>query len=43
MLSPGKKSVTLICEGSSLCYSVATPEVCTVKNEKGKAEVILVK
>lgn len=28
---------------SSLCYSVAALEVCTVKNEKGKAEMILVK
>lgn len=38
-----QKSVILSCEGSSLCYSVAALEVCTVKNEKGKAEMILVK
>lgn len=38
-----QKSVTLSCEGRSLCYSVAALEVCTVKNEKGKAEIILVK
>lgn len=37
-----QKSVILSCEGSSLCYSVAALEVCTVKNEKGKAEVTLV-
>lgn len=38
-----QKSVILSCEGSSLCYSVAALKVCTVKNEKGKAEMILVK
>lgn len=38
-----QKSVILRCEGSSLCYSVAALEVCTVKNEKGKTEMILVK
>lgn len=26
-----------------VCYSVAALEVCTMKNEKGKAEIILVK
>lgn len=36
-------SVIWSCEGSSLCYSVAALEVSTVKNEKGKAEIILVK
>lgn len=38
-----QKSVILSCEGSRLCYSVVALEVCTVKNEKGKAEMILVK
>lgn len=38
-----QKSVILSCEGSNLCDSVTALEVCTVKNEKGKAEIILVK
>uniref|UniRef100_A0A8C8YK03 Secreted protein n=1 Tax=Prolemur simus TaxID=1328070 RepID=A0A8C8YK03_PROSS len=38
-----QKSVTLSCEGSRLCYTVAALEVCTVKSEKGKAKVVLVK
>lgn len=38
-----QKSVILSCEGSNLYYSVTALEVCTVKNEKGKAEIILVK
>lgn len=38
-----QNSVILSCKGSRLCYSVAAFEVCTVKNEKGKAEMILVK
>lgn len=36
-------SVLLSWEGSSHLYSVAALEVCTVKNEKGEAEIILVK
>lgn len=39
----GQKSVILSCEGSSCGYSVAALEVCTVRNEKGKAEMIHVK
>lgn len=38
-----QKSVILSYEGSNLCYSVMDLEVCTMKNEKGKAEIILVK
>lgn len=37
------RSVPLSCEGRRLCYPVAAFEVCTVKNEKGKAKVALVK
>lgn len=35
--------VILSCEGSRLCYTVATLELRTVKNEKGKVKIILVK
>lgn len=38
-----QKSVILSYEGSHLCHSVMALEVCTVKNEKGNAEIILVK